>query len=671
MGPVVLFLLAACEPTPPPEPEPTGPAGYARLDRATFNRVAVHQDLSLFWRSDANGDGEVSPDEVAFVWGGRVEPKQWVTDGSFTSNFAGAYERMVHEVGSGAPPDGPPGSEARRRSLVLRELDAGRPTLVEHDLSGLPAGEREMVARVLEAATWIERLYARQRGVAQIGAELGDDLPSRSLFRRNQGPWCERSGLADDPDCHTMPAKRDEAEQRGRPERHSGLYPASLQAEDPNFCDTLAKHPMADVLLSPFSVVGRMADIDLVSVPYTIAWQDDMHHVRDLLRQAADALPANEAAFATYLRAAADGFESNEWGAADEAWVAMNSKNSRWYLRVGPDETYFEPCDRKAGFHMSFALIDPTSVSWQEKLDPLRSEMEGALAALAGPPYRARDVAFSLPDFIDVVLNAGDSRSAVGATTGQSLPNWGKVADEGRGRTVAMTGFGADPDSLAAEREVASALLCSATMAVHTDDPGPLLMSTILHEAAHNLGPSHSYTGPDGKTAERAFGGPLAAVMEELKAQTAAWWLVDWLVPKGVIDEATARAAHVADLEWAFGHLASAAGDASDSDAYTRLSAVQVGWMLERGALTWEASAVAANGRDQGCFELHQGAIAPAVDGLAREVLGMMARNDVPAATTLVERHLAGDGPLVPLLPVIAERVGRTPRPSYVYAVTY
>jgi hypothetical protein len=49
----------------------------------------------------------------------------------------------------------------------------------------------------------------------------------------------------------------------------------------------------------------------------------------------------------------------------------------------------------------------------------------------------------------------------------------------------------------------------------------------------------------------------------------------------------------------------------------------------------------------------------------------MMARNDVPAAATLVERHLAGDGPLVPLLPVIAERVGRTPRPSYVYAVTY
>ncbi len=39
---------------------------------------------------------------------------------------------------------------------------------------------------------------------------------------------------------------------------------------------------------------------------------------------------------------------------------------------------------------------------------------------------------FKLPDFIDVVLNAGDQRNPHGATIGQSLPNWGPVADAGR-----------------------------------------------------------------------------------------------------------------------------------------------------------------------------------------------------------------------------------------------
>ncbi len=109
----------------------------------------------------------------------------------------------------------------------------------------------------------------------------------------------------------------------------------------------------------------------------------------------------------------------------------MNVDNSKWYLRIGPDEVYFEPCSWKAGFHVSFARINPDSLNWQNKLEPVKGDMEKALAALAGPPYKARDVKFKLPDFIDIVLNAGDSRPPLGATIGQSLPNWGQVANEG------------------------------------------------------------------------------------------------------------------------------------------------------------------------------------------------------------------------------------------------
>ena len=76
--------------------------------------------------------------------------------------------------------------------------------------------------------------------------------------------------------------------------------------------------------------------------------------------------------------------------------------------------------------------------------------MEKALAELAGAPYKAREVSFKLPDFVDIALNAGDSRPPSGATIGQSLPNFGPVANEGRGRTVAMTNFYTDPDSIEA-----------------------------------------------------------------------------------------------------------------------------------------------------------------------------------------------------------------------------
>lgn len=32
----------------------------------------------------------------------------------------------------------------------------------------------------------------------------------------------------------------------------------------------------------------------------------------------------------------------------------MGATNSAWYLRVAPDEAYFEPCAWKAGFHDAF-----------------------------------------------------------------------------------------------------------------------------------------------------------------------------------------------------------------------------------------------------------------------------------------------------------------------------
>ena len=46
---------------------------------------------------------------------------------------------------------------------------------------------------------------------------------------------------------------------------------------------------------------------------------------------------------------------------ADEAWAKMTVDNSKWYVRVAPDETYWEPCAQKAGFHLTFARINQGS----------------------------------------------------------------------------------------------------------------------------------------------------------------------------------------------------------------------------------------------------------------------------------------------------------------------
>ena len=176
---------------------------------------------------------------------------------------------------------------------------------------------------------------------------------------------------------------------------------------------------------------------------------------------------------------------------------------------------------------------------------PVQQEMEAAIATRAGAPYKARKVTFHLPDFIDIVLNAGDDRDPLGATIGQSLPNWGPVANEGRGRTVAMVNLYHDPDSVAARRAQAESVLDAgehrrATPATH--EPGLLDDDPPRGDAQ-----PRPRARVQGRRQDRRRGvrRPASrAMMEELKAQTGALFLLELLRAKE-LDLRRARGADV------------------------------------------------------------------------------------------------------------------------------
>ena len=74
-------------------------------------------------------------------------------------------------------------------------------------------------------------------------------------------------------------------------------------------------------------------------------------------------------------------------------------------------------------------------------------------------------------------------------------------------------------------------------------------------------------------------------MLEELKAQSAALYFTDWLVEKGVIDRDYAKKAHSADIIWSFGHIAQGMyGSHGESKAYSQLSAVQLGFLMDHQA---------------------------------------------------------------------------------------
>ena len=312
------------------------------------------------------------------------------------------------------------------------------------------------------------------------------------------------------------------------------------------------------------------------------------------------------------------------------------------------------------------ARTNQASLDWQNKLAPLRQQMENDLATVAGKPYQARPVSFHLPDFIDIIVNTGDDRFALGYTTGQSLPNWGPVSEQGRGRTVVMTNVGTDPDSLAARRSQAASLLDTASLADYVDAPEPGLFSTILHEATHNLGPAAGYT-VNGQTSDLVFGGSLAAMLEELKAQTGALYFIQWLRDRGVIDSTLASRTYADSVVWALGHIAEGAG-AADASPYSQLAAIQLGFLMDRGALTWDPAATAADSTDTGAFVVQTAGLVPAIDELMARVAGIAARGDRAAAQALVTRYAQGS-----VLPPkdISTRWARAPQASLVYAVAF
>ncbi len=648
-GPTAPAVEAPAVPTDAPPAAPS--RAHKDLDRATFNKLAVRLNQLAYWPSDEDKDGDLDPEEISTLLFYPTAAK-WVEGGAFTPAFEKLYDGLV------AASKDPPSKDARR-ALVTQELDDAASVLVRTDLRKETAETKEVVKRILGAAALLDQLYFVQSGAASVAAKIAADSESASLFRRNWAPRCLTPKLEKNAACD---ATTDGSKML------VDVYPASVQ-KDAGFCKKLEADKDAKTLLSPFVAVREDKSGKLTAVPYNQAYGDLMRKIATELRGAADALKdPNEEPFRTYLRAAAGSFETNDWQPADEAWAKMNARNSKYYLRIAPDETYWEPCSQKAGFHVSFAMIDQSSLGLQDKLAPVQQQMEDDLAKTIGEPYKARKVTFHLPDFIRIIINAGDSRDPIGGTIGQSLPNWGPVANEGRGRTVAMINLYTDPDSMTVRRAKAGSLLTKETMSFYPDDPVISNLSTVLHEATHNLGPAHEYKY-QGKKDDEAFGGDLASMLEELKSQSGALYFLPWAAKKGVFTEEQVKKAWVDSIVWGLNHVSRGMYTASGQrKAYSQLAAIQIGFLMDEGALIWDPKATPAGGADTGAFRVDFAKMGPAVEKLMKSVGSIKAKGDKAGALALAKKYVDSDK--VPQK-AIAERLLRFPQPNFVYAIDW
>ncbi len=180
-----------------PAAEKKGP--YAALDRQVFNVRAAERFLPFFWREDTDNDGSLDPGELEFLFGfPQSDRASWIDDsGRFTQEFRSTYKALQAALPTPSDP-----AEQKRRQLVVEELAQGRPTLVSSDLTQISEGEKTFLKHMLAAAELIERLYARQKGVFGMQADIpSDDRASQMMFYRNQSPFCEAPKTENIPEC--------------------------------------------------------------------------------------------------------------------------------------------------------------------------------------------------------------------------------------------------------------------------------------------------------------------------------------------------------------------------------------------------------------------------------------------------------------------------------------
>jgi hypothetical protein len=403
-----------------------------KLERAVFNRQALLSALPLFWKDDANGNGELDPEELGVYWAPTLKAVT-LTDYVHAKAFTEAYQAMYAGLANRkqAPSDAS-SEEIARLSAIEAELDQRALSFIETDVREVPAAERKFVSVVVSAASIIERLYARQVGT--LDAKRFTDSASTALFFRNQSLQC----LTKNPSCRLS------ADSLYQP--FSGLYPQEL-LKTGRVCDVLSKS--ADkALLDAVTAVRGTAQMH-AAVPFTSAYSEEVNAVSLLLTEAAALLEgAKEASLRNYLTLSAQAFHDGTWSAADEAWSKIAA--SQYTMRVGPGPERDAVCGTKALFGLSFGVTNKTAHTWLSKLDAVQFAKAG----------------FAVPHFVKTALTAGSSR---------------------RAQSAAWTNLDEDSDSRAASKRVAESIFCADTMKAFTDAPEPLMVSAVLHKAAPSM----------------------------------------------------------------------------------------------------------------------------------------------------------------------------------------
>jgi hypothetical protein len=468
--------------------------------------------------------------------------------------------------------------------------------------AGLTAQEKKLVDKLVDATRYLEDIYWRQSDPEGLKLYLsleGSTNPKDVELRRYLRINGSRFDLIDDnkPFVGTGPMPP------GR-----GFYPHGITRDQIE--QYVKQHPdkKAEIYNGQTIVYAQgdvLNDRWLSGTPYHVVFREFLEPAARDLREAA-AL-SSDPAFAKFLRLRADSLLSDDYFKSDLAWLDL--KDPKFDVIFAPYETYL---DDLLGVKTSYGVaVLIRNEEESKKLDIFKKYVGDIQDALPLPAEdRPSKHGLETPmEVMDAPYRGGDLRHGYQAVA-DNLPNDPRVHEQKGSKKIFFKNF--------MDARVNYVILPLAKYVMLPDQAEKVsgegyLLTTIMHEISHGLGPAFARTS-SGKVDVREAIGPIYGGLEEAKADVVGMFGLNWLVTRGVLPKEKLEEYYASYVAGNFRTVRFGTGE-----AHGQAEMMEFNYLCEHGAITYEAS-----GKYKVQFEKMPDAIA----SLAKELLEIEATGD-------------------------------------------
>lgn len=475
--------------------------------------------------------------------------------------------------------------------------------------AGLTSQERRMVLKLVEASQYLESIYWRQgdpEGL-KLYVHLASCIdPQARKVRRYLMINGSRYDLLED----NKPFVGADPFSPGRALYPSGMTKAEIDAY-------VASHPEKKAeIFNPFTVVERQGD-ELAGIPYHVKFRQWLEPAARALRQAADLSP--DKAFANFLRLRAEAMLTDDYYKSDLAWVDL--ENPKFDIIFAPYETYL---DDLLGVKTSYgAAVMVRNEAESQKLASYKQYVADIQEALPLPPEdKPSKKGHSTPmEVMDAPYRTGDLRHGYQAVA-DNLPNDARIHQEKGTKKIFFKNF--------MDARVNYVVLPIGKLLMREDQARlasmeGYLAAVLMHEMAHELGPSYARTSSGQKDIRESIG-PTFSGLEEAKADVVGLFGLNWLMEKGVLPRRRAPEYYASYVAGIFRTVRFGV-----AEAHGRAEMMEFNYLSEQGAISRDPQS--------GRYVIDYARMPGAVASLAKELLEIEAAGDRNRAESWFKKY--------------------------------